>query len=156
MIGKAKCRAFTGDWKSATEYLDQLLKHKPDFVDALTERAQLAAQQQDYAVAVELLNRAIEREPYRDDAISLIVDCLRRLGRAAEVDQFKVRLQAAKRLRERCDFLREQVVKNPNDADAVTSIIEVLRQLKKEREADRWQRRLEVIRPSAPWKGSAM
>lgn len=113
---QAECMIGLGNSAPAAELLDQVLKQQPEHFSALSERAGVYLEQQQYDSAIELLQRAIQLKPADYLATFRLAQSLRAAGKTLEAEQAAQRANDIKTKRERFSKLHQDATARPQDA----------------------------------------
>jgi len=113
--GLAACRLEQGRAKEAVALLDQLPPDKATAPYAFLLRGKAALQRGDFAGAEPWLRKVVERAPDEVEALHGLIQCLRALGRDAEVEPLAQRLEQLRRDLERLDKLIRLVGRRPDE-----------------------------------------
>lgn len=116
-LGMAACLRQEGQLDRATELLDQLLAERPNLRSVQIERAALYVDTQDAKDAESLLQKILARFPDDRDANTLMVRCLRSLGRESETNDFQERIKRFDERIRKLDEVLKSVQKAPNDPE---------------------------------------
>ena len=120
-LGLAQSWRLAGRSEDARRLLDDWLRSHPRDGLALAERGQLAMNEEAFEEAVNFLRQAEANAPYLFDAHYTLFLCLTRLGRTAEAEECRVRMEQAKdeskKLKEEMAQLTRQLQQAPDDAD---------------------------------------
>ncbi|MBI1916037.1 MAG: tetratricopeptide repeat protein [Planctomycetes bacterium] len=147
LLGLSRCLRSLGKPDQSRALLDKLLEKHPRHVEALTERAQLDLETGKLDSALALVRKAVELRPYDSAATYCLSQCLRQVGRQAEVEQVTARSNQIIRDEERLRQLEKMVLGKPNDpALRCESGILLLRN-GREQEGVRWLRSTVRIDP---------
>jgi Tfp pilus assembly protein PilF len=95
-LGLAQSWRLAGRLEDARRLLDDWLRSHPRDGPALAERGQLAMEEQALEEAVTFLRQAEANSPYLFDAHYTLFLCLTRLGRTAEAEECRVRMEQTK------------------------------------------------------------
>lgn len=105
LVGLARCQRGLGNLRESRQLLEELLAQHAQEAAALAELGCVAFDEGNLAEAERLLRRAIALEPINHHARFQLVNCLRRLGRAADAQR-----EDEGRQRVEKDFSRIQVI----------------------------------------------
>ena len=111
LLDEGRDRLAARDWPGATAALDALVAYCPDYAEGYNQRAFVAYLQQDFAPALEDLDRALARQPLHVAALSGKALTLFGLGRDAEGQRV---LRRALKLN---PWLSERALLKPLDGD---------------------------------------
>jgi tetratricopeptide (TPR) repeat protein len=120
-LGLAQSWRLAGRLEDARRLLDDWLRSHPRDGLALAERGQVAMDEEALEEAVNFLRQAEANAPDLFDAHYTLFLCLTRLGRTAEAEACRVRMEQAKdegkKLKEEMAQLMAQLQQAPGDAD---------------------------------------
>jgi tetratricopeptide (TPR) repeat protein len=129
LLGLAQSLRRVGKTDEARKLLDDWLAAHPSDAQALTERGQMALEEQASDLALDLLQRAVKIAPTLPDANYALSLCMTRLGRTAEAKECLARMeqgkQEGKQVKEELGQLVRQLQATPDDADLRCRIAQI-------------------------------
>jgi predicted Zn-dependent protease len=114
-FGAARCQRLLGRTEEAARMLDALAARQPGNAALWRERGGVAMDQDQFAAAEGFFHKALEADPFDDQAYSNLAACLRRLDRPAEADEMQRRGKAIEDDLSRLQGLTEEVARRPTD-----------------------------------------
>jgi Tfp pilus assembly protein PilF len=118
LFGLAKAHRGLGEVTPARKYLEQYLRQHPDDADALTELGGVALDEGRGEEARTCYERVLKDNPAHYRALYGLSLCLRRLGRKAEADALKKRVDASGAdIRRVQEIMNQELRRNPTNAE---------------------------------------
>ncbi len=137
LLGLARSRRQQGQFEEARGLLDQLLKQKPDYAAALTERGKVALELGHPAEAEPWLRRAVQLAPNDRETRHQLYHCLRAAGRPEAATHF-ARYQEIDAAMKRLDKVTRDVIAQPAEVKLRCEAAELFLRLGEPAEAVRW------------------
>jgi tetratricopeptide (TPR) repeat protein len=129
VLGLAQSWRLAGRWEDTRRLLDDWLRSHPGDAQILAERGRLALDEQTPEEAVTLLRRAVANAPDLHDAHYTLYLCLTRLGKTAEAEECRLRMdqakEDAKKVKDEMAQLTRQLQQTPDDADLRCRIAQI-------------------------------
>jgi tetratricopeptide (TPR) repeat protein len=116
VVALARCRRRLGQLSEARLLLDKLLAERPAEVEALSERGAMALEADQPDQAEGWLRAALKHEPRHRQANYDLCQCLERLGKHQEAQEYLSRLQVIDKELKRMGQVVGEVMKHPHDA----------------------------------------
>jgi tetratricopeptide (TPR) repeat protein len=116
LLGLANCQLELNRQGPAEEALERLLARRPDHVAALLVRARLEMARDAPDRALTWLKKAEAVAPHEGDILNALVLASRQLGRQAEAEAYRQRLDEVHKQTARMAEARRQIIRNPKDA----------------------------------------
>jgi Tfp pilus assembly protein PilF len=136
--GMACCQRELNHPDEARQLLERVLAAEPNNVLALGERGRLALQFESAAAAETWLRRALAGSPAEREILYSLLQCLKQLGKEAEAEQVRARLEKLDRDLARLDEVTRQIGSTPHDPDLRCEAGQILLQNGQETEGLRW------------------
>jgi tetratricopeptide (TPR) repeat protein len=148
-LGLARCLKALGNMAAARELLDGVLAEHPDHPRALTERGQLALEDEnDPALAERWLQRAVAVDPADQEALSALVRTMTMQSKHEEAKKWEPRLKQLREDLERYKEIVRIVAKEPRNLALRTEAARICLRLGRDSEAKRWIASVLQIDPS--------
>jgi tetratricopeptide (TPR) repeat protein len=147
LVGAARNAGNRGDEPAQVRYLERALAIAPDNSEALKERAAIEQHHGDYRAALERFDRALKVNPFDEELLYKRSFALDRLGRRAEANADRKRLNKLKEEQAEVLKTRDALLHNPNDIRLRLDVARWMFDHGREDEALRWTKHVLELDP---------
>jgi len=138
LLGLARARMQLGEVAEARRDLDALLQEEPRNAAALSERGKADLAEENAAMAELWLRRSLAEAPHDRQTVYNFVQCLDRLGKTAEADEWRAKLKRIDEDMVRLAAVTKQMIQTPNNPVLRTEAGVLFLRLGEEEEGRRW------------------